>query len=132
MEILLKIMMNLVSPIAVAVLAYLIKRRLERWLLDREKKANEEIRDVMQPFIDKQDELIKGQAQITAYVRQVDKEQTKNYLVRTIADIERGQVSESELLRFWEQYGHYTDEDGINGDGYIKRKVENLQKQGLL
>lgn len=64
-------------------------------------------------------------------VNKVDAQQTKNYLVRCIKDIERGeQLDDAEMIRFWEQYGHYTD--GLKENGYIKKKVEKLQKENKI
>lgn len=58
----------------------------------------------------------------------VDLESCKNFLVRCIADAERGQkMSETESERFWEQYDYYI-KSGNNT--YIKNKVEKLKKEG--
>lgn len=65
-------------------------------------------------------------------VGRVDSQQTKNYLVRCINDIENGTISESELERFWEQYNYYSDDNGLKQNGYIKSKVEKLKKEGKL
>lgn len=65
-------------------------------------------------------------------VGRVDAQQTKNYLVRCMNDIENGTINESELERFWEQYKYYTDKDKLDQNGYIKSKVEKLQKEGKL
>lgn len=63
-------------------------------------------------------------------VTRVDMQQTKNYLVRCLNDIDKGVISDSELERFWEQYKHYDQQ--LNLNGYIKSKVEKLQKEGKL
>lgn len=63
-------------------------------------------------------------------VTRVDMQQTKNYLVRCLNDIDKGAISDSELERFWEQYKHYDQQ--LNLNGYIKSKVEKLQKEGKL
>ena len=65
-------------------------------------------------------------------VSRVDAQQTKNYLVRCMNDIENGTINDSELERFWEQYHYYVDKEGLNKNGYIKSKVEKLQKEGKL
>ena len=60
----------------------------------------------------------------------VDMESCKNFLVRCIADVERGEtMSETEAERFWEQYDYYI-KSGRNT--YVKNKVEKLQKEGRL
>lgn len=60
----------------------------------------------------------------------VDMESCKNFLVRCIADIERGQdMSETEAERFWEQYDYYI-KSGKNT--YVKNKVEKLRKEGRI
>ena len=60
----------------------------------------------------------------------VDMEACKNFLVRCLADVERGEpMAETEKERFYEQYEHYVKNDG---NSYIKQKVENLQKAGKI
>lgn len=60
----------------------------------------------------------------------VDMEACKNFLVRCIADVERGQsMSETETERFWEQYDYYI-KSGHNT--YVKNKVERLKQEGKL
>ena len=68
---------------------------------------------------------------VTKAITKVDKETTKNFLVRCIADIERGDaISETEKERFYEEYEHYTDD--LKGNTYIKSKVEKLQAEGRI
>lgn len=63
-------------------------------------------------------------------IDRVDMESCKNFLVRCLSELERGEsISETERERFWEQYEHYI-EKGHNS--YIKSKVEQLRKQGKL
>lgn len=60
----------------------------------------------------------------------VDMEACKNFLVRCIADVERGEsMSETETERFWEQYDYYI-KSGRNT--YVKNKVEKLRKEGRI
>ena len=60
----------------------------------------------------------------------LDRETCKNFLVRCIADIERGdKMSETEVERFWEQYEHYIKQ---GGNSYIKEKIEKLKASGKL
>lgn len=68
---------------------------------------------------------------VTKAINKVDKETTKNFLVRCIADIERNDVmSETERERFYEQYGHYTKD--LKGNTYIKAKIEKLEAEGKI
>lgn len=60
----------------------------------------------------------------------VDMESCKNFLVRCIVDFESGgQISETELERFWEQYGYYREH---GGNTYISKKVEKLENEGKI
>lgn len=83
-----------------------------------------------QTFTPQFDELKTQINGLSERVEEVDMEGCKNYLVRFLADVERGEpIDEIERERFWERYEHY-----LNGGGnsYIKRKVENLVKEGRL
>ena len=63
-------------------------------------------------------------------IQQVDLNACKNFLVRSLGDIEKGvPIDEIEKERLWEQYEHYQK---IGGNSYIKRKVEQLQNDGKL
>ena len=67
---------------------------------------------------------------VTDAIDKVDKETTKNFLVRCIADLERGDmISETEKERFYEQYEHYLSQ---GGNTYIKSKVDKLIAEGRL
>ena len=60
----------------------------------------------------------------------VDMESCKNFLVRCLTDFERGdQISETELERFWEQYGYY---EKHGGNTYISKRVAKLEHEGRL
>lgn len=60
----------------------------------------------------------------------VDMATCKNFLVRTLSDIENCQpMSETEMQRFWEQYEHYVK---IGGNSYIMEKVSKLKSDGKL
>ena len=73
------------------------------------------------------DKEVKG---LSDRMDKVDNESCKNFLVRCLADFEKGdQISEIERERFWEQYEHYQK---IGGNSYITRKVEQLKGEGLL
>lgn len=67
---------------------------------------------------------------VTDAIDKVDKETTKNFLVRCISDIERGDIlCETERERFYEQYEHYLAQ---GGNTYIKAKVDKLIAEGKL
>lgn len=63
-------------------------------------------------------------------VEDVDMETCKNFLVRFLADVEKGeQIDEIERERFYEQFEHYTSK---GGNSYIRQKFEKLHRQGRL
>lgn len=63
-------------------------------------------------------------------IDRVDMQSCKNFLVRFLADVERGDMTHlSEIQRFWEEYEHYLKE---GGNSYIKEWVEKLKKEGKL
>lgn len=63
-------------------------------------------------------------------IQQVDLNACKNFLVRSLGDVEKGvPMDEIEKERLWEQYEHYQK---IGGNSYIKRKIEQLQNDGKL
>ena len=64
-------------------------------------------------------------------LRKIDKETCKNFIVRCIADVERGDsLSETEAQRFKEQYDHYIND--LKENTYIKDKYEKLKAEGKL
>lgn len=61
----------------------------------------------------------------------IDTQTCKNFLVRYLADIERGDIIyDSEQERFWEEYDHYIDE--LHENSYIKEWVTRLKEEGKL
>ena len=83
-----------------------------------------------QTFTSQFDELKTQINGLSDRIDEVDMEACKNYLVIFLSDIERGgQIDEIEKERFWEQYERYIR---AGGNSYIKRKVENLVKEGRL
>lgn len=83
-----------------------------------------------QTFTPQFDELKTQINGLSDRIDEVDMEACKNYLVRFLSDIEHGdRVDEIEKERFWEQYERYIR---AGGNSYIKRKVENLVKEGRL
>ena len=57
----------------------------------------------------------------------LDLNDCKNFLVRFLADVERGQtIDEVEEKRAYDVYDHYKND--LNGNSYIKDKWEKLMK----
>ena len=74
--------------------------------------------------------LEKSQREIIEKLNKVDTENCKNYLITFLSEISRGeQKDEIEIKRFWEEYEHYII---CGGNSYIKRKVDDLQKKGVI
>ena len=60
-------------------------------------------------------------------IASLDKNQCKNYLVRFLADVERGEkMNDVEVARAYDAYDHYTDD--LEGNSYIHDKWEKLMK----
>lgn len=80
--------------------------------------------ELMKPFSDKLDSIEKS-------VISIDKATCKNFLVRCLADFEKGNVmSEIEIERFWEQYKHYTKE--LNENSFVVEWTERLKREGKI
>lgn len=61
----------------------------------------------------------------------VDTQTCKNFLVRYLADVERGsEIYDDEKRRFWEEYDHYKDD--LKENSYIKEWVNKLVDEGKL
>lgn len=64
-------------------------------------------------------------------ITKLDTQECKNFLVRYLADVERGDyIYESEQQRFWEEYDHYIDD--LHENSYIKEWVMRLKEEGKL
>ena len=64
-------------------------------------------------------------------LRTLDIQTTRNFLVRYLADIERGQyIYDSEKQQFWNEYDHYIKE--LKENSFISKWVERLEEQGKL
>lgn len=87
-------------------------------------------------FFDRKDRkeenpILKELAEIKENIRLLDKATCKNFLVRCLADFEKGnKMSDVEIERFWEQYHHYTAELGENA--HIKEWTERLKREGKI
>ena len=68
--------------------------------------------------------------QVNDRLDKVDMSSSKNFIVRCIADFDKGiTLSETELERFWEEFSNYECQ---GGNSYIKQKVEKLQREGKI
>lgn len=87
-------------------------------------------------FFDRKDRkeenpILKELAEIRKDIRLLDKATCKNFLVRCLADFEKGnRLSDVEVERFWEQYDHYINE--LHENTYIKEWTESLKKEGKI
>lgn len=64
-------------------------------------------------------------------LRNLDVQTTRNFLVRYLADTERGQyLYDTEKEQFWKEYDHYIDD--LKENSFIKKWVERLEEQGKL
>lgn len=67
---------------------------------------------------------------VGARINAVDLETCKNFLVAELAKLDKGlNMNEVEIIRFYEQYDHYSK---VGGNSYIKRKVEAMELEGKL
>lgn len=90
-----------------------IKEFLEKLLADQFKGVNAKLTDMQ------------------SSINVLDKQACKNFLVRYLADIERGDmIYDSEKQRFWEEYDHYIKDLGENS--FIKEWVARLKEEGKL
>lgn len=90
-----------------------LKDALHEMLKDQFKEVNEKL-DGLQSSLTK-----------------VDTQTCKNFLVRFLADVERGaEVYDDEKTRFWEEYDHYIDD--LNENSYVKEWVHKLLDEGKL
>ena len=124
------IFINLIAPVLVAVITYLAKKYFDQMEERREKREQERTEKLASPLNEKLDSLTKDMADLKKDVQYVDLQSTKNYLVTTLARIERGEyLSETETERLVEQYGHYTRH---GGNSYVAAKYEKLKDEGKI
>lgn len=92
------------------------------------KKMREWISSSMKEQFDSMSKDLEG---LSKSIRKVDTEATKNYLVSFLAKVEQDKaVDEIETERFWEEYEHYVDD--LDGNSYIKQKVQKLKNEAKL
>lgn len=90
------------------------------------------IRDLLEKLL--QDQFTKVNTKLDTMqtsIKTLDIQATKNFLVRYLADIERGNIIyDSEKQRFWEAYDHYINE--LKENSFIKEWVAKLKEEGKL
>lgn len=124
------IFINLIAPVLVAVITYLAKKYFDRMEERREKKEQERTKELAGPLNEKLDALTKDVADMKNDVRDVDLENTKTYLVTTLARLERGEVlSEIEMERLVEEHDHYARR---GGNSYVEAWYQKLKEQGKI
>lgn len=124
----------------IAIAAGVLYGGLKKWLNTMFEKQmvqfNEKI-DGVTKKIDKVDRTLSDKIDevdrtLSKNIADSDMHSCKNFLVRCIDDLERGEeLSETVKERFKEQYDHYTSPEN-KGNSYIKDKVEKLKADGRL
>lgn len=92
-----------------------LHKQMKVWIADA-------LSDQLKAIDDKLNEL-------NGHIDDVDMNATKNFLVARLADLEKHELEEIELERFYEQYGHYHK---LGGNSYIDQRVQKLKSMGKL
>lgn len=101
-----------------------IGEALKKILEGQFKEMNDKLDNVQEELNGKLDEMEKS-------IKKLDIQTSKNFLIRYLADIERGEdIYESEKQRFWDEYKHYKDD--LKENAYITEWVDKLKKEGKL
>ena len=90
------------------------------------------IRDGLKKLLEDQFEVVNTKLDdMEKTIKKLDVQTSKNFLIRYLADIERGEyIYESEKHRFWDEYKHYKDD--LKENAYITEWVDRLKKEGKL
>lgn len=92
------------------------------------KSIKESIQKLLEDQFDGVNKKLDG---IQTDMARLDTQACKNFLVRYLADIERGDlIYDAERHRFWEEYDHYVDD--LHENSYIKEWVARLKDEGKL
>ena len=90
------------------------------------------IKEFLQKLLSEQFEEVNNKLdEMQKTITKLDTQECKNFLVRFLSDVERGDtIYESEQRRFWEEYDHYINY--LHENSYIKEWVAKLKKEGKL
>lgn len=96
------------------------------------KYLKKEIKDFLDKLLDSKFKTTNDKIDNVAIaLRDLDVQTTRNFLVRYLADIERGQfIYDTEKEQFWKEYDHYIND--LKENSFIKKWVERLEEQGKL
>ena len=96
------------------------------------KYLKKEIKNFFDKLLDSKFQTTNGKIDnVAKELRNLDIQTTRNFLVRYLADIERGQyIYDTEKEQFWKEYDHYIDD--LKENSFIKKWVERLEEQGKL
>ena len=96
------------------------------------KYLKKEIKDFLNSLLDSKFQTTNDKIDDMANsLRTLDVQTTRNFLVRYLADIERGQyIYDAEREQFWNEYDHYIKE--LKENSFIKKWVERLEEEGKL
>ena len=96
------------------------------------KYLKKEIKDFLNSLLDSKFQTTNNKIDdMASSLRTLDIQTTRNFLVRYLADIERGQyIYDAEREQFWNEYDHYIKE--LKENSFIKKWVERLEEQGKL
>ena len=96
------------------------------------KYLKKEIKDFLNSLLDSKFQTTNSKIDdVASALRTLDVQTTRNFLVRYLADVERGQyVYDTEKEQFWKEYDHYINE--LKENSFIKKWVERLEEQGKL
>lgn len=108
---------DLVLVVAIISSVVFLGNKIRDWL-------HTDIQSEIKPLNDKVDELNK-------VIKSVDIRQTKDYLVRTLSDVERGiDLTEIEKKRLKGAYDYYRNT--LHENSYIKDKYEKAKEDGKI
>ena len=90
------------------------------------------IKDALKKLLEEQFKIVNAKLDdMDRSIKKLDIQTSKNFLIRYLADIERGEhIYESEKQRFWDEYKHYKDD--LKENAYISEWVDRLKKEGKL
>ena len=90
------------------------------------------VRDFLKRLLEDQFNIVNTKLdEMDISIKKLDVQTSKNFLIRYLADIERGEnIYESEKQRFWDEYKHYKDD--LKENAYITEWVDRLKKEGKL